>query len=175
MSIHNIKVLPNGSVVLTGGGGQTIHIPKGVENNELVRVLVQANKASILFYSAFPKHHRRAGEPTGFQKRIKTKNKIHTLRHKGHTHEEGTVVFLRYVDCNLSFATAVIHSIAPATLELKDGKLNVLVNNVEVRSSTFAHNDGLSTEDLISWFFPKGSPAKIEVDVIHLTTFKYGG
>ena len=175
MSIHNIKVLPNGSVVLTGGGGQTIHIPKGVENNELVRVLVQANKASILFYSTFPEHHRRAGEPTGFQKRIKTKNKIHTLRHKGHTHEEGTVVFLRDVDCNLSFATAVIHSIESATLELKDGKLNVLVNNVEVRPSTFAYNDGLSTEDLISWFFPEGSPSEIEVDVIHLTTFKYGG
>jgi len=174
MSKRNIKVLPNGTVVLTGSGGQTIRIPKGEENSELVKVLVQANKASILFWSTFPEHHRRAGEPTEFQKRIKTKNKIHTLRHKGHTHKEGAVVFLRYADCNLSFATAVIHSIEPATLELKDGKLNVLVNNVEVRPSTFANNDGLSTEDLISWLFPDGSPSKVEVDVIHLTALKYG-
>lgn len=131
----------------------------------------------------FPKWHRSAaGFPTMFLQGAMSGRKRHTIRinEKGYW-KDGDVVRLtqwsgKPYRSKMEKSGAVFRiGLEPVMLQLlEDGLLRATVERKEVFPGRLAHNDGLTLEQFIDWFFSDRKPGIIRGSILHFTSFRYG-
>lgn len=153
---------------------------------------MKANKKKVIvtLCKVFPVSHTRAGEPTGFEGKLKAGEKIHTIRYNGknvweeryHGIKSGRKYlsvrewigrpynseqreFARYEKIGLQHITMAYCTDDPVPQAWVDGK--------KVPVEQIAKNDGLSVADFVEWFFGSSKSNVFEGVVIHFTDFRY--
>lgn len=145
-------------------------------------------KVVLTLCKNFPSVHPRAGEPTGFEDKLKSGEKIHTIRGNikgvwenryeaiksgrkylsvrewtGRPYNSEQREYARYDSIGLQRITMVYGIDQAVPLVWIDGK--------EVPIETVAKNDGIPVEDFIPWFL--GHENTFNGVVIHFTDFRY--
>lgn len=147
-------------------------------------------KVILTLCKVFPVTHSRAGEPTGFEGKLKSGEKKHTIRYNakdvwheryrgissgrkflsvrewtGRPYNSEQREFAQYDKIGLQKVTMTYGADDPVPQIWIDDKL-IPVEEV-------AKNDGLSVEDFVEWFFGKSKSNVFEGVVIHFTDFRY--
>jgi len=147
-------------------------------------------KVIITLCKVFPVAHSRAGQPTGFEGKLKAGEKIHTIRYNakgvwderykgissgkkylsvrewtGRPYNSEQREFAQYEKIGLQHITMTNCATDPYPQCWVDGK--------EIPIQEIARNDGLSIEDFVEWFFGNNKENTFEGVVIHLTDFRY--
>lgn len=154
-------------------------------------------KINIVVAKAFPKVHRRAGEPTHFASKIVNGEKIHTIRGNydlwavnAEKMQSGRYVLSVHQWSGIPyrskqreiFNTEEHIGVEHVTMRYTD-KTDSIEVTIEDRClsqaeiETLAHNDGTEIEDFKDWFFQK--QRKLHEDgtfngvIVHFTPFRY--
>jgi len=156
-----------------------------------MRQTVDKKKVILTLCKVFPATHSKAGEPTGFEQKLKAKEKIHTIRYNaknvwtgryndiyfgrkylsvrewtGRPYNSEQREFARYDRIGLQNITMTYSSSDPVPQAWVDGK--------EIPVEILAKNDGLSLEEFIEWFFGGTKSNVFEGVIIHFTDYRYG-
>lgn len=136
----------------------------------------------LLVSKTFLKYHPKAGQLTDFENKIRTGEKIHTIRGNFKEWEkrikkvqDGTAVLSIKQWTSVPYNSIQVklfereENIGIQMLEYIDGKF-IVDGKTEVEIETLAKNDGLSVQDFKDWFqvFPTSPMA-----VVHFTKFRY--
>ncbi len=151
---------------------------------------MKKKKVIITLSRVYPATHKRAGELTGFEGKLKSGKKIHTIRlnAKGvwnkrfHDIESGR----KYLSVrewtgrpydSLQREFAQYEKIGLQKIAMSYGSDDVYpriwIDDKEVTVQQVAANDGLSIEDFVDWFFGKSKSNTFDGVVIHFTDFRY--
>lgn len=134
----------------------------------------------------FPKPHKRAGEPTGFELLFKHFDKIHTIRANYPLWEQriseiqagGAVLSVRQWEgkpyrskqIEIGMLTAK-DGVGIQMLKMIDLFKPAIINGHKVELPVLAANDGLSFNDWYEWF--KGYDLKKPLAIIHFSELRY--
>lgn len=167
-------------------------MPPGVTNTERITDMKQTGKkkAILTLCKSFPVTHSRAGEPTGFEDKLKAGEKIHTIRYNakgvweeryqgiksgrkylsvrewtGRPYNSEQREFAQYEKIGLQKVTMANSS--------TDAYPQIWIDDKQVPIQVVAKNDGLSVEDFVEWFFGNNKDNTFEGVVIHFTDFRY--
>lgn len=135
----------------------------------------------LLIAKAFLKYHARAGQSTDFEQKIRSGEKLHTIRGNFKEWEkriqkvvDGSAVLTIKQWIGVPYRSPQVklferEDVGIQMLEYIDGKF-IVDGKTEVEIETLAKNDGLSVEDFKEWFqvFPTTPMA-----ILHLTKFRY--
>ena len=153
----------------------------------------KVKKKQILTFSrVFPASHSKAGQPTGFEEKLRAGSKIHTIRadKKGvwKKAEEAISEGRKYLSARvwtgrpynseqreiMTTGRIGLQSIT-MTYSVDDPLPEAWVDGKQVPVELLAKNDGLSGEDFVEWFFGTKlySGNVFEGVIIHLTDFRY--
>lgn len=147
-------------------------------------------KVILTLCKVFPVNHSRAGEPTGFEDKLKSGEKKHTIRFNakdvwderykgvssgkkylsvrewtGRPYNSEQRELARYDRIGLQHITM--------TYGADDAVPQAWVNDKKVPVELLAQNDGLSVQDFVEWFFGNAKSNVFEGVIIHFTDFRY--
>lgn len=147
-------------------------------------------KVILILCKVFPVNHSRAGEPTGFEDKLKSGEKKHTIRFNakdvwderykgvssgkkylsvrewtGRPHNSEQRELARYDRIGLQHITM--------TYGADDAVPQAWVDDKKVPVELLAQNDGLSVQDFVEWFFGSSKSNVFEGVIIHFTDFRY--
>lgn len=147
------------------------------------------NKVIITLCRVFPATHPKRGLLTGFEQKIKTGEKKHTIRNSRFVWDKRyhdilagkKYLSLRewtgrpYYTEQREFARRYNIGLQNITMiyDKRDDVPQVWIDNKKVPIEEVAKNDGLSVKDFISWFFENGKSNLFEGVIIHFTPFRY--
>lgn len=159
-------------------------------NNKVMQHQSEKKKVVLTLCRVFPVSHTKAGEPTGFEKKLKSASKIHTIRYNkngvwdkrykdiasgkkylsvrewtGRPYNSEQREFARYDKIGLQHITM--------TYDSEDAYPKIWIDNKKVPVEVVAKNDGLSVENFVEWFFGNSKSNVFEGVVVHFTSFKY--
>ncbi|MDF1547152.1 MAG: hypothetical protein P1P88_04985 [Bacteroidales bacterium] len=135
----------------------------------------------LMISEKFPAYHPRAGQETFFEDKIKSGDKIHTIRQNFALWKKRAVI-INSGDGVLSIRKWAGKPYRSKHIELFRFEIIYVqkidydqegwwsINHWLYRNAELAKNDGLSEDDFISWF--KGCPDNLGC-IIHFTDFKY--
>lgn len=151
---------------------------------------MEKKKVILTLCRIFPVTHSKAGEPTGFEGKLKGGKKIHTIRYNaknvwderckgissgkkylsvrewtGRPYNSEQRELSRFDEIGLQHVTM--------TYGADDSYPQVWVDGKLVPIQEVAKNDGLSVEDFVEWFFGNSKENVFEGVVIHFTDFRY--
>ena len=152
--------------------------------------MIGLKKVILTLCKSFPVTHSKAGEATDFEKKLKDKSKIHTIRYNaknvwdgrykdivsgkkylsirewtGRPYNSEQREFARYDKIGLQKITMTYSSTDEVPQCWVDGK--------HVSAYDLAKNDGLSVEDFTEWFFGCNKGNVFDGVIIHFTDFRY--
>lgn len=147
-------------------------------------------KVILILCKVFPVNHSRAGEPTGFEDKLKSGEKKHTIRFNakdvwderykgvssgkkylsvrewtGRPYNSEQRELARYDRIGLQHITM--------TYGADDAVPQAWVDDKKVPVELLAQNDGLSVQDFVEWFFGSSKSNVFEGVIIHFTDFRY--
>jgi hypothetical protein len=127
------------------------------------------------FATQFIEGHPKEGQPTHFVEKIKSGEKIHTIR-AGNKWEDGDVMEFRYLDgLDLVefFPDKEIYW-EPIDIEWGPGYVEIFIHGEE-RNDIFkiARNSGLKWQDFKDWFTDGVEEGTFSGQILHWTDFKY--
>lgn len=150
----------------------------------------EKKKVVLTLCRVFPVSHTLAGEPTGFEGKLKEGDKIHTIRYNnngvwdgrykdiasgnkylsvrewtGRPYNSEQREFAKYDKIGLQHITM--------TYGVDDSVPQVWIDNKKVPVEIVAKNDGLTVEQFVEWFFGKSKSNVFEGVVVHFTNFRY--
>lgn len=150
---------------------------------------IEKKKIVITLCKVFPKTHSRAGQPTGFENKLKTGRKIHTIRankngvwDKRYTDISSEKKYLSVREWTGKPYNSVQRVIGRAdkiglqhikmAYGVEDAEPRAWVDGKEIDVHILAHNDGLPLKDFTEWFFgcKRGT---FEGVIIHFTNYRY--
>ncbi len=151
---------------------------------------VEKKKVILTLCRTFPATHSQAGKLTGFEDKLKSGEKIHTIRYNakdvwderykgiehgrkylsvrewtGRPYNSEQREFARYDKIGLQYIR--MKRDTPGTIP------QVWVDGKSVPIEEVARHDGLSLADFIEWFFGGDKADTFEGVVIHFTDFRY--
>lgn len=151
---------------------------------------MEKKKVILTLCRVFPVTHSKTGELTGFEDKLKSGKKIHTIRWNakgvwdkrysdislgkkylsvrewtGRPYNSQQREFARYASIGLQHVTM--------TYGADDAYPQIWIDNKLVPIQEVAKNDGLSVEDFVEWFFGNSKESTFEGVVIHFTDFRY--
>lgn len=151
---------------------------------------MEKKKVIVTLCRVFPKGHRKAGEATDFEAKVKDGRKIHTIRYNGND-----VWAKRYKDIKegrkyLSLRQwtgrpynseqreiAKVEKIwmqkVTMTYSSEDSLPQVWIDGKPQDIETVSKNDGMTVEEFVEWFFGNSKENIFEGVVIQFTDFKY--
>mgnify|MGYP000482384597 FL=1 len=139
---------------------------------------MEKKKVILTLCKSFPVTHSKAGEATDFEKKLKDKSKIHTIRYNAKNVWNG-----RYKDIVSGKKYLSIREWTgrpynseqhvTMTYSSEDAYPEIWIDNKKVSIHEVAKNDGLSVEDFVEWFFGNNKENVFEGVVIHFTDFRY--
>ena len=115
----------------------------------------------LTFSKVFPKTHINAGEPTNFKEKILSGEKIHTIRPETTKWKIGDQISMRYWTGKPYHSKQEIFCEKFEVVELLEIAIEITNNtiswifNVSCEEKRIAKNDGLTWEQLESWFAKK--------------------
>lgn len=138
----------------------------------------------------FPKGHRKAGEATDFEAKVKDGRKIHTIRYNGNDvwakrfkdiSEGRKYLSLRqwtgrpYNSEQREIAKVEKIGLQKVTMTYNSGDSipQVWIDGKAQDIETVAKNDGMTVEEFVDWFFGSRKENYFEGVVIQFTDFKY--
>lgn len=138
----------------------------------------------------FPKGHRKAGEATDFEDKVKYGRKIHTIRYNGNDvwakrfkdiSEGRKYLSLRqwtgrpYNSEQREIAKVEKIGLQKVTMTYNSGDSipQVWIDGKAQDIETVAKNDGMTVEEFVDWFFGSRKENYFEGVVIQFTDFKY--
>jgi len=150
----------------------------------------EKKKVILTLCRVFPATHSQAGKLTGFEGKLKSGEKIHTIRHNakdvwqerykgieqgrkylsvrewmGRPYNSEQREFARYDRIGLQHIRMV---------RVSSGEIpQVWVDGKSVPIEEVARHDGLNLEDFIEWFFGGDKADTFDGVVIHFTNFRY--
>lgn len=150
----------------------------------------QKQKAILTLCKVFPVTHSKAGEVTGFENKLNTGEKIHTIRANSKGVWEKRIQDIKAGRKYLSIREwtgrpynseqrelAVRENVGlqhvVMTYSSSDSVPQAWVDSKKVFVEDLAKNDGLSLEDFIEWFFGNNKENIFEGVIIHFTDFRY--
>lgn len=150
-------------------------------------------KAILPISKVFPAGHKRAGDPTDFEAKIASGEKIHTIRH-----DSKGVWVKRFakIQAGLMYLAMKQWTGRPYNSEMRDlfqkykedgiglqdiemvygsddAYPRVWVNGIRVEIQELAKNDGLSVDDFVDWFFGNGKENTFTGVIINFTDYRY--
>lgn len=151
---------------------------------------MEKKKVILTLCKSFPVTHSKAGEATDFEKKLKDKSKIHTIRYNAKMYGMDGIKILFLVKKYLSIREwtgrpynseqkeiAQLPKIGlqhvTMTYSSEDAYPEIWIDNKKVSIHEVAKNDGLSVEDFVEWFFGNNKENVFEGVVIHFTDFRY--
>ena len=151
---------------------------------------MEKKKVILTLCKIFPVTHSKAGKPTGFEDKLKKKEKIHTIRynakgvwdgrHKdissgkkylsvrewtGRPYNSEQREFSRFEKIGLQHVTM--------TYNADDAYPQIWIDGKLIPIQDVAKNDGLTVNDFVEWFFGNSKENVFEGVVIHFTDFRY--
>jgi hypothetical protein len=136
----------------------------------------------ITLSKVFLKGHPREGEPTNFRDKFLSGEKIHTIRmNRNGYYKDGDVVSVRqwsvkpYRSKQDVIADGVKIGIEPIVFFKKRLNRPAVFSKAArwpINYVRLAHNDGLSVDDFVNWFYLK-SASGFDASIIHFTNFRY--
>lgn len=146
-------------------------------------------KVILTISKVFPATHKRAGELTGFEEKLKSGEKIHTIRENNSgvwdvkCKEIGSgkkCLSIRewtgkpYRSEQRVLGERDVIGVQDIVMTKTDDEIvpRIWVNCKAVEVEVIAAKEGLNVPDFIEWFFPKGT-YMFRGAVIHLTDFRY--
>lgn len=150
--------------------------------------IMEKKKVILTLCRVFPVTHSKAGELTGFESKLKSGKKIHTIRYNA----KG-VWDKRYNDISLGkkylsvrewtgrpynsqqreFARYASIGLQHVTMTKVNDTCRVLVDGKEIPVQEVAKNDGLTVGEFMEWFFGENKESVFEGVIIHFTNFRY--
>jgi hypothetical protein len=152
--------------------------------------MMEKKKVILTLCKSFPVTHRKSGEVTGFEDKLKEGKKIHTIRYNakgvwdnryndislgkkylsvrewtGRPYNSEQRELFRFDKIGLQHVTMTYGS--------DDAYPQVWIDDRQVPIQEVAKNDGLSVHDFVEWFFGKNKENVFEGVVIHFTDFRY--
>lgn len=138
----------------------------------------------------FPKGHRKAGEATDFEDKVKDGRKIHTIRYNGNDvwtkrykdiMEGRKYLSLRqwtgrpYNSEQMEIAKVEKIGLQKVTMTYSSGDSlpKVWIDGKPQDIEAVAKNDGMTVEEFVEWFFGNSKENIFEGVVIQFTDFKY--
>lgn len=151
---------------------------------------MEKKKVILTLCRVFPVAHSKSGKPTGFEGKLKSGNKIHTIRYNakgvwderfkdissgkkylsvrewsGRPYNSDQREFAIYDNIGLQHVTMTYNS--------EDSFPQVWVDKKLVPIQEVAKHDGLTVEEFVEWFFGNSKENTFEGVVIHFTPFRY--
>lgn len=151
---------------------------------------MEKKKVILTLCKIFPVTHSKAGEPTGFEGKLKSGDKIHTIRYNakevwderykgissgkkylsvrewtGRPYNSEQRELSRFDKIGLQHITMTYNS--------EDSFPQVWVDGKQVSIQEVAKHDGLTVEEFVEWFFGNNKENTFEGVVIHFTDFRY--
>lgn len=147
-------------------------------------------KVILTLCKVFPVAHSRAGEPTEFEKKLKTGEKKHTIRYNAKNvwaqRYKGIASGAKYLSLRewtgrpynseqreLARCEKIGLQHITMTYGTDDSVPQAWVDGKKVPVEQIAKNDGLSVADFVEWFFGSSKSNVFEGEVIHFTDFRY--
>ena len=151
---------------------------------------MEKKKVILTLCKSFPVTHSKAGEATGFEKKLKEGAKIHTIRYNAKNvwdeRYEGITSGKKYLSVRewtgrpynseqreLSRFDKIGLQHVTMTYGADDAYPQIWIDDKLVPIQEVAKNDGLSVEDFVEWFFGNSKENVFEGVVIHFTDFRY--
>lgn len=190
-------IFPNASAIMFVKGRIKFYRPDGTQGDSpgcgSVLIAFGEENAKILEYSkckSFPVTHSKAGEATDFEKKLKDKSKIHTIRYNAKNVWNGRykdiVSGKKYLSIRewtgrpynseqkeIAQLPKIGLQHVTMTYSSEDAYPEIWIDNKKVSIHEVAKNDGLSVEDFVEWFFGNNKENVFEGVVIHFTDFRY--
>lgn len=151
---------------------------------------MEKKKVILTLCRIFPVTHSNAGEPTGFEGKLKSGDKIHTIRYNakgvwderyrgissgtkylsvrewtGRPYNSEQRELFRFDKIGLQHVTMTYSS--------EDSFPQVWIDGKQVSIQEVAKHDGLTVEEFVEWFFGNSKENTFEGVVIHFTDFRY--
>ena len=130
--------------------------------------MMEKKKVILTLCKSFPVTHSKAGEATGFEKKLKEGAKIHTIRYNAKN-----VWDERYEGITSGKKYLSVREWTGRPYNSDDAYPQIWIDNKLVPIQEVAKNDGLSVEDFVEWFFGNNKENVFEGVVIHFTDFRY--
>lgn len=151
---------------------------------------MEKKKVILTLCKSFPVTHSKAGEATDFEKKLKDKSKIHTIRYNAknvwNERYKDIVSGKKYLSIRewtgrpynseqreLSRFDKIGLQHVTMTYGSDDTYPQIWIDDKLVPIQEVAKNDGLSVEDFVEWFFGNNKGNTFEGVVIHFTDFRY--
>ena len=151
---------------------------------------MEKKKVILTLCKSFPVTHSKAGEATDFEKKLKDKSKIHTIRYNAKNVWNGRykdiVSGKKYLSIRewtgrpynseqkeIAQLPKIGLQHVTMTYSSEDAYPEIWIDNKKVSIHEVAKNDGLSVEDFVEWFFGNNTENVFEGVVIHFTDFRY--
>ncbi len=149
---------------------------------------MEKKKVIITLFKVFPVTHSKKGDPTGFEDKLKSGSKIHTIRFNGNgvwnKRYQGIASGSKFLSVrewtgrpynSEQREFAKFDKIGLQHIEMSYGSDDPVpqcwVDGKKVPVEEIAAHDGLSLDDFIEWFFHKDNT--FEGVIIHFTDFRY--
>ena len=151
---------------------------------------MEKKKVILTLCKSFPVTHSKAGEATDFEKKLKDKSKIHTIRYNAKNVWNGwykdIVSGKKYLSIRewtgrpynseqkeIAQLPKIGLQHVTMTYSSEDAYPEIWIDNKKVSIHEVAKNDGLSVEDFVEWFFGNNKENVFEGVVINFTDFRY--
>ena len=151
---------------------------------------MEKKKVIVSLCRVFPKEHRKAGEETDFEAKVKDGRKIHTIRYNGNDvwakrfkdiSEGRKYLSLRqwtgrpYNSEQREITKVEKIGLQKVTMTYNSGDSipQVWIDGKAQDIETVAKNDGMTVEEFVDWFFGSRKENYFEGVVIQFTDFKY--
>lgn len=151
---------------------------------------MEKKKVILTLCKIFPVTHGKAGEPTGFEGKLKSGDKIHTIRYNAKGVWDGR---FKDISAGKKYLSVREWTGRPYNSEQRElvkfdkiglqkvkmeysretGCIMTVIDGKAIDPLIVAKNDGLTVQEFIEWFFGNNKENTFEGVVIHFTDFRY--